>query len=248
MPDSTPSAAAAYMQAVRQRLDAIAAAEMETVLRCAEIIAGAIQQGGMLYLFGTGHSHMLAEEGHFRAGGLAAVCPILASGLMLHESADVSGLLERTPGVARSILTRYQPQAGDVMMIFSNSGINQAPVEMAQRAKALGLTVIAVVSRAYAESIPTGPAGVKLAEAADLTLDNHGLPGDALVPVGEGLRAGPLSTIAGAFLLNAILVEAAARLQARGVAPPVIVSINMPGAAEHNAELVARYGPRNPHL
>jgi uncharacterized phosphosugar-binding protein len=248
MSGPTRSAAAAYMQAVRERLDSIAAAEMETVLRCAEIIAEAIQRGGMLYLFGTGHSHMLAEEGHFRAGGLAAVCPVLASGLMLHESADVSGLLERTPGVASSILTRYQPKAGDVMMIFSNSGINMAPVEMAQRAKALGLTVIAVVCLAYADSLPTGPAGVKLTEAADLTLDNHGVPGDALIAVGEGLRAGPLSTIAGAFLLNAILVEAAARLQARGITPPVIVSINMPGAAEHNAELVTRYGPRNPHL
>jgi uncharacterized phosphosugar-binding protein len=59
---------------------------------------------------------------------------------------------------------------------------------------------------------------------------------------------GPLSTIAGAFLLNAVLTEAAVRLTARGIQPPVYISANMPGAREHNAALFAKYRTRNPHL
>jgi len=32
------------------------------------------------------------------------------------------------------------------------------------------------------------------------------------------------------------------------VVPPVYVSANMPGAAAHNAALIAKYRSRNPHL
>jgi len=60
---------------------------------------------------------------------------------------------------------------------------------------------------------------------------------------------GPLSTIAGAFILNAILTEAVCRMVASSDAmPPVYVSANMPGAAQHNARLIQRYRARNPHL
>jgi uncharacterized phosphosugar-binding protein len=81
-------------------------------------------------------------------------------------------------------------------------------------------------------------------------IDNHGVPGDALVAVGEGgLRTGPGSTIAGAFILNAILTEVAWRLaQASPDDVPIYISANMPGALAHNTGLVARYRSRNPHL
>lgn len=241
--------AQAYMQAVLDRLRAIQQTEANAIERAASAIADAIANGGMVYLFGTGHSHMLAEEGHFRAGGFAAVCPVLSSGLMLHESAALSSRLERTSGVGPAVLARYQPTARDVLVIFSNSGVNTVPVETAQEARRIGMTVIAVISRDYAAQIPTGPAGAKLADIADVVLDNHGVPGDALVALDEtGLRVGPLSTIAGAFLLNAVLAEAACRLQDRGITPPVFISANMPGAAEHNARLIEQYRDRNPHL
>ncbi len=241
--------AQAYMQAVLDRLTTIRDSEAEAIERAATAMADAIAAGGMVYLFGTGHSHMLAEEGHFRAGGFAAVCPVLSSGLMLHESAVLSSRLERTSGVGPAVLARYQPTARDVLVIFSNSGVNTVPVETAQEAKRIGMTVIAVVSKEYAARIAPGPAGVKLADIADIVLDNHGVAGDALVPLDEaGMRVGPLSTIAGAFLLNAVLAEAACLLLARGITPPVFISANMPGAAEHNARLIEQYRTRNPHL
>jgi uncharacterized phosphosugar-binding protein len=88
-------------------------------------------------------------------------------------------------------------------------------------------------------------------------IDNHGVPGDALVAVQEtGLRTGPASTISGAFILNAILTEVAWRLASTAAnagreavaAVPIYISANMPGALDHNASLVARYRGRNPHL
>ncbi len=241
--------AQAYMAAVRARLETIASQELDAIDQAATAIVRAIEAGGMIYLFGTGHSHILAEEGHFRAGGVAAVCPILSSSLMLHEGAMTSTKLERTSNLGPALLSRYRPTATDVLVIFSNSGVNAVPVETALAAKKIGMTVIAVVAKDYAAQIPAGPLGKKLADVADIVLDNHGVPGDALVEIGEsGIHVGPLSTVAGAYILNAILSEVACRIHQNGAVPPVYISANMPNAKEHNAALTEQYRTRNPHL
>lgn len=245
-PTGSNPGARAYMQAVRERLDTIASTQQTVVDKAASAIVEAVTADGKVYIFGTGHSHMMAEEGFFRAGGLAAVCPIFSSSLMLHEGAVASGQFERTPGVASILLNRYQPNARDVLIVFSNSGVNAAPVEMAISGKTIGMKVIAVVSLSYAAQAKAGPTGKKLAEVADIVIDNCGIPGDALVEIGEtNLRVGPLSTVAGAFILNAIFTEVAWRIHERGLAAPVFISSNIPNSAEHNAKLIEKY--RNPH-
>lgn len=241
-------AATKYMAAVRSLLDTVAASEEGSIAAAVEVVVAALQTDHLVYVFGTGHSHMLAEECHYRAGGLAAVCPILSTALMLHEGAVASTRMERTSGVAELTLSRYDTHPGDVIFIISNSGANAVPVEMALAAKERGLFVIAIVAKEYAATVKAGPSGRKLADVADLVIDNHGIPGDALVEIGGGLRSGPSSTVVGAFLLNAIFTESAARLAQSGATPPVFVSANMSGAAEHNAALYARYRTRNPHL
>ena len=252
----TPSpipGATRYMQSVRALLDAIAGDQGPAIAAAADAIVASLQTGGLIYLFGTGHSHLLAEEGHYRAGGLAPVVPMLAATLMLHESAVVSTRLERTPGVGAAVVSRYGLTPADTIFVFSNSGVNAVPVEVALTAKEAGATVIAIVALDYAATVAPGPSGRKLADIADIVLNNHGVPGDALVEVQDtGLRTGPASTIAGAFILNAVLTEVAWRLaEAEGgqaAALPIYISANMPGAMEHNAGLVAAYRTRNPHL
>jgi uncharacterized phosphosugar-binding protein len=244
----TLTMAQTYLAAVQDRLNALFESQSAALTEAVEAVCSALAHDRMIYLFGTGHSHMLAEDGHYRAGGLAAVCPVLFSMLMLHEGAVLSTQLERTSGLAKALLDRYQPEAGSVLIIFSNSGVNALPVEMALVAKERGLKVIAVVALGYAASVPTGPAGHKLADVADIVIDNQGVPGDALMRLPSGHAVGPLSTIAGSFILNAVLAESCARMEAQGHPPPVYISGNMPNASAHNAALVARYRSRNPHL
>lgn len=247
-PDSL-SGAVIYMERVRALLDTIVRTQMEAIAAAAKAVVRTIEQDGLVYLFGTGHSHMLAEEGHYRAGGLAPVCPILNTSLMLHESAVTSTLFERMPGLGPILLSRYQITDKDTFFVFSNSGVNAAPVEAAMAAKERGATVIAVVALAYASQVAPRVHNKKLPDVADIVIDNQGVPGDALVEIGDtDLRTGPASTIAGAFILNAILTEAAWRLAAAGHTPPVYISANMAGATEHNMRLVVAYRRRNPHL
>lgn len=245
----TLPATRAYLDAVQARLNTLFNTQAEALQRAVDAVYAALDQDAMVYVFGTGHSHMIAEEGHYRAGGLAAVCPILLANLMLHEGAILSTQLERTSGLAATILDRYALVPGSVFFVFSNSGVNALPVEMASTARERGLTVVGVISLEYAAAAPAGAGGKKLADVADIVIDNQGIAGDALIPVREGgASMGPLSTIAGAFILNAILMEACMRMERNGKEAPVYISANMPNAKAHNAALIARYRGRNPHL
>ena len=202
----------------------------------------------MVYIFGSGHSHMLSEEAFYRAGGLARVCPILVPAYMLHEGAVESTRLERESGHAEAILSRYaiDPER-DCMLVASNSGVNPLPVEVAQSARGRGLPVIAVTSLAYGNSLPDR--SHRLDETADVVIDNHCPPGDALVDVTPDLAPmGPGSTIVGAFIVNSILLGAAETLVHRGRTPEVYMSANMPGAQARNQELSAELRQRIPHL
>jgi len=238
-----------YFAAIQKLQSNVIANQRGQLAQVAGAMADTIAAGRRVLVFGTGHSHMLAEEGHFRAGGLAAVTPILLSGLMLHESALLSGQLERTAGIAEPLLDRYKPQAGEMLFVFSNSGVNLLPVEMGLAARTRGLTVVAVCSLAYARVAPLSAVGKRLFEVADYTLDNGGEPGDSLVPLdGTPWRVGPSSTVMGALLWNCLITEAALQLQSRMAFAPVYASANMPGAAEHNATLLAQWRALNPHL
>jgi uncharacterized phosphosugar-binding protein len=238
-----------YFSAMQSLQNKVIAPQRETLLAIAARMADCVERDDRLLLFGTGHSHMLAEEGHYRAGGLANVVPMLESSLMLHESSIVSGKLERTSGVARPIFERYQPQAGEMLFVFSNSGVNAVPIEMALLAQEHGLISVAVCSLAYARVAPLSSAGWRLFEVTDYVIDNGGEQGDSLIALeGSPWRVGPSSTVINALIWNALITEVAFILQARGAEIPVFGSSNLRGASEHNAALLEKWRGRNPHL
>jgi len=220
-----------------------------TLNAIAQQMAKTIANDGRIFLFGTGHSHMMMEEGFYRAGGLAAVVPIFYSALMLHEHSGLSSYLERTQGIAQRLLEAYHPVAGEMIIIYSNSGVNAMPVEMALFAKEKELKVVAVCSLEYAKVAPLSPIGKRLSEVADYVIDNGGVPGDALVPVPDtAWRVSPSSTLTNALIWNCLLTETVFALHRMGVEAPLFASLNMAGAAAHNQKILAKWSLLNPHL
>ncbi|MGP1397669.1 MAG: SIS domain-containing protein [Inquilinaceae bacterium] len=236
----------AYLDALCERLAALKIRTAEPMAAAVDAIVDAARGDNLVYVFGTGHSHMLAEEVHYRAGGLALAVPILATATMLHEGAVASTAMERTEGIVGPIFDRYDITSGDVLFVISNSGINAAPLEAARIGRRIGCTVVAITSVAYSTASANGRE--KLADLADITIDNGVPPGDAIVDLpGTDLKSGPASTVVGAAIINAVFAQAAHRLAQDGH-PPIYLSANMPGAKTTNRTLVDRYRTRNRHL
>jgi uncharacterized phosphosugar-binding protein len=243
------SAMERYYEIVRGQMEAIRAREWEKIARAAEWLGEALVNGKFLYAFGTGHSHMLAEEIFYRAGGLATACPMLDDTLMLHKEAIEATYLERKEGYAAKLMDLYPVEAGDVLIVASNSGRNAVPIEMALEGRKRGMRVIGITNFAHAEKWGTRhPSGKSLREVAELAIDNCGVPGDACVKVDgfEQLLGSP-STSTGAMIVNCIVVQGIENALKRGVTPEVFISSNSNGD-DHNDRLLRKYKARVRHL
>lgn len=208
-----------------------------------------IVNDGKIFLFGSGHSSIIVQEGHLRGGGLAPVIPILLTNLMLHENAMLGSVLERTSGLAAPILDRYQTNPNDMLFIFSNSGVNQLPVEMALLAKDRGLITVAVCSIQYANTAPLNSYGKRLYEACDYYIDNGGVPGDAVLDLKKTKwKICPTSTVINSFIWQCLVAETTYDLQEKLDEIPVYASLNLSGANENDQKLVRKWRTFNPHL
>lgn len=238
-----------YYKQVSTVLDAVFASESETIEKAGAMLAETLKNDGMLYVFGCGHSHMLAEELFYRAGGLAAVYPIFETAAMLHEGAAKSSQVERLSGYAKNVIQRYPISDKDCFLVVSTSGINPFPMEMAEGAKACGAKIIGISSFAYKEKPSRRADGKHLPDVCDVCIDNHVPVGDACVEVvSDGTKAGPVSSIASIAIANSIVLQACELLRKEGIDPRVFRSGNCPGTDEYNAEILRTYMPRVRHL
>jgi uncharacterized phosphosugar-binding protein len=231
-----------YFKAVQEVQARVLDTQRAKLLQIAKQMAKLISAGKHVYVFGTGHSHMLAEEAFCRAGGLAAAVPILYTAFMLHEDIPLEAIVERTQGLAGPLLDREKVQPGEMLFIYSNSGVNHCVVEMALEGRKRGLTVVGISSSAFANVAPKSPIGKRLSEVVDIAIDNCGVPGDGLVSVGGSKwLAGPSSTIVGALIWNSLVVETAHQMELMKHHAPIGASQNMPGAKEYSQKMRAEY-------
>ncbi|MCC6169750.1 MAG: SIS domain-containing protein [Caldilineaceae bacterium] len=245
-----PGEALPVVAAVIERLTQLAETHAAPIAAAAQLFARCIRQGGLIHVFGAGHSHLLAEELFFRAGGLLSFNALLDPGLMLHESAVAAGELERIAEYAAIVLGKYPMSAADALLVISYSGINPVPVEVARLAKARSLPVVALTSVEASRGSPARhPSGQRLYEVADLVLDNPGPVGDASLRL-PGLETPlcALSTILGAAIAQSLVYATAAALHSQGHPLPLLRSGNAPGGDSLNTQLVTAYRRRLRHL
>jgi len=242
-------AAERYYEVLVGQMGEIRAREWGNIEVAAGWLGEALVAGKFLYAFGTGHSHMLAEEIFYRAGGLATACPILDERLMLHKEAIEATYIEREEGYAATLLDLYPVEAGDVLIVASNSGRNAVPIEMALEGRARGMRTVAIVNVAHAKQWGSRHrSGKTLREVAELCIDTCGAPGDACVAVeGFGQLVGSPSTSTGAMIVNMVVVQGIENALKRGVTPEVFISSNSNGD-DHNDRLLQKYKGRVRHL
>jgi len=239
----------AWLTAAVEVLDEIARTQMDSIGRTAELCATAIAGGGLVHLFGTGHSRIPLEEMFPRYGSYPGFHPIAELSMTYHtQVVGANGqrqamFIERTPGLAGVILENFTFGAEDVMIIFSAGGRTAVPIEMAIGARERGVPVVAVTSRASSDACASEHlSGTRLYDHADVVIDLCTPAGDALVHLeGVDTPIGPGSTAANAAIVNEIKVQTAALLLERDALPPVITSSAVVGRERSKALFDAAY-------
>jgi uncharacterized phosphosugar-binding protein len=224
-----------YVDTLCELLQHMKEAQAEAIQKAAVLVADTIIEGGLVYAFGSGHSQCLSREIHSRAGGLYPVVSI---------NDPMWGKAERLEGYGELLLKGLPLKKGEVIFVISNSGRNPSPIDVAMKAKEMGLHVVAVTSLPHSKSQASRhSSGKRLYEVADIVLDTGVPVGDACMSFeGMPIKAGPASTALGASILNAVMVEAIQYILDKGAEPPVLISANVEGGDEHNRRVVERYG------
>jgi len=225
-----------YLRKCAELVEQLEKTQLKEIEEAAELIAEAVNQGHTLYAWGGPHSSLPVQDIFWRAGGMALVNPLFTHGLSLEcGPIYLTTFLERVEGAGREFFSQIGAESGDVIILVSTSGRNPFPVEMALSAKEAGLKLVGMTSKSYSESVTSRHSSKKkMFELCDVVLDNLTVPGDAVIE-DETLpqKVGPTSGWSGCMLLQALMVEAAERLAAKGTVPPIYYALNLDGQEEY---------------
>ena len=211
-----------YFKEVEQRF-AVMKQEREPLEQAARLLFEAEKEHHTIYTFGSGHSHMIGQDIYARAGGYAKVYPINEIEMTLATHPTKSTTLERTASYADVLDAIYTIEAGDVLLVTSNSGRNPLVIEYTMRAREKGARIIVITSLSHSKTIASRhESGLRLFELADVILDNHAPYGDATTPIDDATSMGPVSTLTGCFLAQCVMGRFVELLKEHGMEAPVL--------------------------
>lgn len=231
-----------YIQQAIDALSKVAETQSDSIGKAAQAFADAVETDKSIFAFGASHSFILAEEMVYRTGGLMLVNPIYPHGMNLFvRPLTATSKWERVLGLGKEVLASAPIKAGDVLVIASTSGRNAVAIDMAIAAKEQEITTIGITSLAYSSGVTSRhPSGKKLLDLCDIVIDNCAPHGDAAVGIpGFGQKVGPLSSVTGCAIVNAIVAETVKLLVEKGIEPPVFISANLDQGDDYNARKLA---------
>ena len=240
-----------YYEKMNDLLARIHTSQGDAIVKAAGLFAECISAGKPVYLFGSGHSVIPVLDIFPRYGSFVGFVPLYDPRLMWSNVVGPGGArellwLERREGYAEVFLQSYPLKAGDCMMVFSHGGLNAAPIEAAQYAKAKGLHVVTVSSLANSKvAKSTHSTGKILSDFAEVAIDNCVEPEDSQVDIGRPEKVAAGSTMAAVFVAMSLVAETGAQLVAKGFQPTTFVSPNVPGIEkDHNQKVFETYAKR----
>ncbi len=224
-----------WLSATRRVLDDIESSQLPSIQRAAELMADSIGADHWVHTFGCGHATIPVEEMYPRIGGFVGFHPMVE--LPLTFFTHITGemgihqflFLERAEGYGEAIMKSYTFDKRDTMWIFSHTGINAVNIDIALRAKELGMRVVATGSAEEAGK-SRHASGKTLFEIADVVIDTRVPAGDSSVPLKNHFdKVGPVSTMAFVTVVWMTITAVAQILTERGVKLFIHPSHNIPG-------------------
>lgn len=233
-----------FLEALGDLISRLKETQQTAIDRAASLGAEAIGNDGWVHFFGSGHSVIPVHEAFPRYGVFVGLHPLTDPRLMWFNVLGPGGVrellwVERVEGYVEKYLDHQPLAPGDVLVVFSHSGSNSAPVEAAMYAKDRGLSVVAVTATANL-SRPAGHSSGKFtADIADVVIDTGAPIEDAVVHLeGWGAPLGGVSTILACAATVELVTHVAAKLLERGIIMPTFVSPTVPGASVEGNDAV----------
>ena len=236
-----------YFEVMQKVIEDVLNTQQANIDKAAEILTTTTRNNGIIHLFGSGHSSLIAEDVFWRAATLANVHAIFELAVAGINEVTKTSKIEKLEGIGKVIVEYNRVLPPDAMICISNSGNNAATVDVALAAKERGVPVIAITNVTYADQLTTHhSSGKKLKDVADVVIDNCSLYGDAAVEIpGFSQKVGATSTIPVAFIVPALLVQTCENLLDLGITPDVYYNGHLayedPNIKLHNDALVDKY-------
>ena len=211
--------------------------QLENIKAAATAMADSIEKNNWVHVFGCGHATIPVEEMYPRIGGFVGFHPMVE--LPMTFFTGITGqmgihqflFLERAEGYGDAIMKAYHFEKEDCMWIFSHTGINNVNIDVALKAKELGMKVIVFGSAAEAKGKTTRhKSGKTIFEIADIVVDSCVPVVDASVVLKNHQdKIGPVSTLSFVTLVWMTITTCAEILAERGVKLYIHPSHNVPG-------------------
>jgi uncharacterized phosphosugar-binding protein len=226
-----------WFENTRRVMDNIAQTQMDNIKLAAVHMADSIEQEHWVHTFGCGHATIPVEEMYPRIGGFVGFHPMIE--LPLTFFTHIVGemgihqflFLERAEGFGKEIMKSYNFDPKDTMWLFSHSGINQVNIDIALKAKEIGMKVVTVGSiEGYKDVKTRHSSGKKLVDISDVIIDSCVSAQDASVSLKNHQdKIGPISTMAFVSIVWMVICTVAEILVDRGVKLYIHPSHNVPG-------------------
>jgi uncharacterized phosphosugar-binding protein len=221
----------------RAVMDEIEATQLPAIRSAAALMADSIAAERWVHTFGCGHATLPIEEMYPRIGGFVGFHPMIEIPLSFftHITGDMGVhqfvFLERVEGYGQEIMKGYTFDTRDTMWVFSHSGINNVNIDVALRAKELGMKLVVTGSAEAFSGKPTRhSSGKQIFEIADVVIDTRVPAVDASVPLVNHVdRIGPVSTMGMVTVVWMTICTVAELLAERGVQLHIHPSHNVPG-------------------